>query len=92
MADVVQSQVKKLEDETIYLDVKKGDKVRLIVDHHDGYQVHKAGSVVRWWSDSPPTAANAQKASDKKPTPLDAPVFPNSAPPADYVNPVIEKA
>jgi hypothetical protein len=65
---------------------KKGDRVRLIVPHHDGMQLHREGAEVIWWANEPPLAANAVFA-DQKETPLNAPIFSPSAPPADYVDP-----
>jgi hypothetical protein len=65
---------------------KKGDRVRLLVAHHDGVQLHREGAEVAWWGDDPPLAANAAFAEQKS-TPLDAPIFTDSRPPADYVDP-----
>jgi hypothetical protein len=38
--------------------VKKGDWIRLLVPHRDGYQLIPRDAVVRRWNDEPPSATN----------------------------------
>jgi len=38
--------------------VKKGDWVRLLEPHYDGFQLIPRDAVVRWWNDAPPKAGN----------------------------------
>lgn len=68
------------------LDVKKGDRVRLLQPLYDGVQYFYEGEVISWPLDTPPTTAQAANAKDKA-TPLDAPVFSDAKPPADYIDP-----
>jgi len=35
-------------------EVRKGDWVRLLEPHYDGFQRLETGAVVRWWNDTPP--------------------------------------
>lgn len=67
-------------------DVKRGDLVRLLVPHYDGYQLLKEGDVVRWWNDEPPDERNACLPEAEQ-TPLDAPPMTDGKPPADYTDP-----
>lgn len=68
------------------LPVKKGDKVRLLVPHYDGYQLLAADTVVEWWNDDPPSTRNACL-PDADQTPLDAPAMTDGKPPAHYKDP-----
>lgn len=68
------------------LNVKKGDRVRLLQPLHDGVQYFYEGEVISWPLDTPPTAAQAASAKDKA-TPLDAPVFSDAKPPEGYIDP-----
>lgn len=70
--------------------VKKGDLVRLLVPHYDGYQLLKEGDVVRWWNDEPPSARNVARAEDEQ-TPLTAPAMTSGKPPDDYLDPTTGK-
>ena len=54
------------------LDVKKGDKVRLLVPHHDGTQYFNAGEEIYWYSDTPPTVEQARELTAMAPTALAA--------------------
>jgi hypothetical protein len=68
------------------LPVKKGDMVRLLVPHYDGYQLLAADTIVRWWNDAPPSVRNAALADAEK-TPLDAPAMTDGKPPESYIDP-----
>jgi len=70
--------------------VSKGDPVRLLVAHYDGFQRFEAGSIVHWWNDEPPTVRNAALVETPE-TPLTAPAMTDGKPPADYVDPVTGK-
>lgn len=67
-------------------EVKKGDMVRLLVPHYDGFKLMKEGTICRWWNDTPPDERNAAL-PDAEQTPLDAPAMTDGKPPADYVDP-----
>ncbi len=71
-------------------EVKKGDWVRLLEPHYDGFQRIDAGTEVQWWNDDPPDERNACLASVRK-TPLDAPPMTDGKPPADYLDPLTGK-
>lgn len=66
--------------------VAKGDLVRLLVPHYDGFQLFAADSIVRWWNDDPPSARNAALPETEL-TPLNAPPMTDGKPPADYIDP-----
>ncbi len=66
--------------------VKKGDLVRLLEAHYDGFQRLEAGAVVAWWNDTPPSTRTVAYANAPQ-TPLDAPPMTDGKPPADYVDP-----
>ena len=68
-------------------EVKKGDMVRLLVPHYDGFKRMPEGTVVRWWNDTPPDPMNAALPENSEPTPLEAAVFTDGKPPADYLDP-----
>lgn len=68
-------------------EVKKGDWVRLLEPHYDGFQRIETGAVVRWWNDTPPDPRNAAPVDSSEPTPLDAPPMTDGKPPADYLDP-----
>jgi hypothetical protein len=69
-------------------EVKKGDMVRLLVPHYDGFKLLTADSVVRWWNDTPPSdPLNVALPENSEPTPLDAPAMTDGKPPADYIDP-----
>ena len=70
--------------------VSKGDLVRLLVAHYDGFQRFEAGSIVHWWNDEPPTVRNAALVETPE-TPLTAPAMTDGKPPSDYVDPVTGK-
>ena len=67
-------------------DVKKGDLVRLLEPHYDGFQRFEAGTEVRWWNEIPPDPRNACLPEAAE-TPLDAPPMTDGKPPADYLDP-----
>lgn len=68
------------------LNVKKGDRVRLLQPLHDGVQYFYEGEFISWPLDTPPTTAQATYATDKV-TPLDAPVFADGKPSEGYIDP-----
>ena len=70
--------------------VKKGDPVRLLVAHYDGFQRFEAGAIVHWWNDEPPTERNAATV-DTPETPLTAPAMTDGKPPDDYTDPATGK-
>ena len=70
--------------------VSKGDPVRLLVAHYDGFQRFEAGSIVHWWNDEPPTVRNAALVETPE-TPLTAPAMTDGKPPADYIDPATGK-
>lgn len=74
------------EKEPVLEGVKKGDLVRLLAAHYDGYQRFEAGSIVRWWNDTPPVARNAALVETPE-TPLTAPAMTDGKPPEDYIDP-----
>lgn len=74
----------------VLTDIKRGDLVRLLEPHYDGYQRFEAGTVVRWWNDEPPNARNVTHA-DNPETPLTAPAMTDGKPPADYLDPTTGK-
>lgn len=67
-------------------DVRRGDKVRLLVAHYDGYKRIEAGTVVDWWNDTPPDERNACLPEVAE-TPLTAPPMTSGKPPSGYVDP-----
>lgn len=67
-------------------EVRKGDLVRLLEPHYDGFQRIEAGKEVRWWNDTPPDPRNACL-PDVEQTPLDAPPMTDGKPPAQYLDP-----
>jgi hypothetical protein len=69
-------------------EVRKGDWVRLLEPHYDGFQRLETGAVVRWWNDAPPDPCNAVPADSSEPMPLDAPPMTDGKPPADYLDPL----
>ena len=73
-------------DDEVLHGVKKGDRVRLLVPHYDGYQLLPADSVVQWWNDDPPSARNAERPEVDK-TPLTAPSMTDGKPPDSYRDP-----
>lgn len=74
------------DDKEPRLNVKKGDRVRLLQPLWDGVQYFYAGETISWPLDTSPTAAQAASANEKA-TPLDAPVFSDAKPPAGYIDP-----
>lgn len=66
--------------------VKKGDWVRLLEPHFDGFQRLEAGTVVQWWNDDPPNARNVARVEDEQ-TPLTAPAMTDGKPPESYRDP-----
>lgn len=68
------------------LDVKKGDRVRLLLPLWDGTQRFEAGEEIHWQFDTPPSVEQACLASEKE-TPLDAPAMTDGKPPPGYVDP-----
>lgn len=68
-------------------EVKKGDMVRLLVAHYDGFKRIEAGTVVRWWNDDAPDPLNAALPEDSEPTPLTAPAMTDGKPPPEYIDP-----
>lgn len=68
------------------LDVKKGDRVRLLVPIYDGVQRIEADTEISWPYDDPPLTTTAALAGAKQ-TPLDAPAMTSGKPPADYIDP-----
>jgi hypothetical protein len=71
-------------------DVKRGDWVRLLEPHYDGFQRLEAGVDVQWWNDTPPDSRNACLL-DTPSTPLNAPAMTDGKPPADYLDPTTGK-
>lgn len=71
-------------------DVRKGDMVRLLEPHYDGFQRHEADKLVRWWNDTPPDPRYACL-PETPATPLEAPPMTDGKPPASYVDPVTGK-
>ncbi len=69
-------------------EVSKGDLVRLLEPHYDGFQRLEAGAVVRWWNEAPPDPRYAVPADSAVPAPLEAPPMTDGRPPADYVDPL----
>ena len=47
-------------------EVKKGDWVRLLEPHYDGFQRIETGAVVRWWNDTPPDPRNAAAGGEQR--------------------------
>lgn len=66
--------------------VKRGDMVRLLEPHYDGFQLIPADTLVRWWNDDPPSVRYACLPEAPQ-TPLTAPAMTDGKPPADYVDP-----
>lgn len=68
------------------LDVKKGDRVRLLQPHWDGTQYFSADEEIHWPHDVPPTVDQACLTTEKV-TPLTAPAMTDGKPPVGYVDP-----
>jgi len=68
-------------------EVKKGDQVRLLVPHFDGFKRIPEDTLVAWWNDTPPDPMNAALPEDSEPTALTAPAMTDGKPPADYIDP-----
>ncbi|WP_428660446.1 hypothetical protein [Reyranella sp.] len=66
--------------------VQKGDWVRLLEPHYDGYQLLPEGAIVHWWNDDPPSA-NYVALSNHGFAPDDVPHMTDGEPPADYLDP-----
>lgn len=66
--------------------VKKGDWVRLLEPHYDGFKRIEAGTDVRWWNDTPPDERHACL-PELALTPRDAPPMTDGKPPAGYLDP-----
>lgn len=77
---------KRVGEETARLDIKKGERVRLLLPYWDGFQRFEADEVIVWTNDTPPTVDQACHAADPA-TPLTAPAMTDGKPPADYVDP-----
>lgn len=77
---------KTLNEKEPTLDVKKGDRVRLLVPIYDNVQWIAADTEINWPFDDPPLKTTAALAGEKT-TPLDAPAMTAGKPPADYVDP-----
>lgn len=77
---------KRVGEETARLDIKKGDRVRLLLPYWDGFQRFEADEVIVWTNDTPPTTDQACLASEAA-TPLTAPAMTDGKPPADYIDP-----
>lgn len=79
------------------LDVKKGDRVRLLQPLWDNVQRYETDEVIHWPFDYPPEVHQACKPDEDIPD-LKAPAMGDGTPPAGYVDgrtgkaPVIEKA
>lgn len=71
--------------------VKKGDLVRLLEPHYDGFKRIEAGELVHWWNDDPPSVRYAALPETKQ-TPLTAPPMTDGKPPADYLDPATGKS
>jgi hypothetical protein len=66
--------------------VRKGDRVRLLEPHYDGFKRIEAGTEVRWWNDTPPDERHACL-PEVAPAPLTAPPMTDGKPPAGYLDP-----
>jgi len=73
------------------VDVKKGDKVRLLQPINDGVQSFAEGSEVFWPHDTPPHRTVAAHVGDRSPTPLDAPPMGRGKPASDKIDPATGK-
>jgi hypothetical protein len=71
-------------------EVRKGDWVRLLEPHYDGFKRIEAGVEVQWWNDTPPDERNACLPEVAQ-TPLTAPPMTDGKPPADYLDPTTGK-
>ena len=86
MAKAPEPEVKEPKPDPVLTGMKKGDLVRLLEPHYDGFQLLKAGDVVRWWNDDPPNARYVALVETAQ-TPLTAPAMTDGKPPADYLDP-----
>lgn len=77
---------KRVGEDTARLDIKKGERVRLLLPYWDGFQRFEADEVIVWTNDTPPTVDQACLASETA-TPLTAPAMTDGKPPAGYVDP-----
>lgn len=90
MAKSPEPMVERVGPPTTLAEVRKGDLVRLLEPHYDGFQRFEAGAAVRWWNDTPPDPRNACL-PDAPATPLEAPPMTDGKPPADYIDPATGK-
>ena len=77
---------KRVGEETARLEIKKGERVRLLLPYWDGFQRFEADEVIVWTNDTPPTTDQACLLSEVA-TPLTAPAMTDGKPPAGYVDP-----
>lgn len=86
-ADAPAPAVKTVNDDAQCLDIKKGDRVRLLQPIFDNVQLIPADTVIHWPFDAPPLKSVASYVEDKT-TPLDAPAMTDGKPSDSYRDPV----
>ena len=82
---------KTFDEKEFLVECKKGMKVRLLAPIHDNVRVIEADQVIKWPYDDPPQRRVAVLATDKAPTPLEAPPMTKGLPEPGQIDPTTGK-